>query len=112
MERTDKLLVGAVPPRSKVPLEIDLLGYAPSGLLNIGMVILVPVDPDLCDLVPFGPRMGEASVAELLGSRLVLVLLARSAAKPTGVPLGANPLIAGYSKLAQAGRARDKPGGD
>lgn len=111
LERTDKLLVGAPPPpRSILGLDIDpfALAYAPSGLASIGTVIFVPVDPARCDRILCGPRMGDANAAESLGSRLVLVLLARNAAKPTGVPFGANPLIAGYSKLAPVDRARDK----
>lgn len=108
----DELLIVTPPPGSIVGLDIDPLAYVPNGLDNIGMVIFVPADPALCDLVRCSPRMGEANAAESLGSRLVLVLLARNAAKPTGVPFGANPLIAGYSKLAAADRARDKLGGE
>ena len=110
LERTDRLLVGVAPLRSIAVLEIEPLAYAPKGLPNVE--IEVPAEPVLCDLILFAPKMGEASVAESLGSRLVLVLLARKAAKPTGVPLGANPLIAGYSKLAPGVRPRDRLGGE
>ena len=110
LERTDRLLEGVAPLRSIAGLEIDPLAYAPKGLPNVE--IEVPADPVLCDLVLFAPKMGEASAAESLGSRLVLVLLARKAAKPTGVPLGANPLIAGYSKLVPGVRPRDRLGGE
>ena len=110
LERTDRLLVGAAPLRSTVELEMDPLAYAPKGLFNVEKE--VPVDPALCDLVLFAPEMGETSILESLGSRLVLVLLARRAAKPTAVPLGANPLITGYSKFAPPDRPRDKLGGE
>lgn len=110
LERTDRLLVGTGPLMSIVGLEIDPLAHAPKGLFNVEKE--VPVDPALCDLVLFAPKVGEASKVKSLGSRLVLVLLARRAAKPTGVPFGANPVIAGCSKFVPADRPRDKLGGE
>lgn len=110
LERTDKLLVGPAPLRSIAGFEIDPLAYVPKALPNVE--IEVPADPALCALVLFAPKLGEANETISLGSRLVLVLLARNAAKPTAVPLGANPLITGYSKFGPADRPRDKLGGE